>query len=811
LLASIIGDGDVALKALYGVKAAQDMWVAGSGAASVAGGAAGGDMNAVRVELNIGSSKSTSTSELKQNEVRGSTLTAGGNVNMVATGQSGTSGDLHITGSGITGNNVTLVAQNDLLLDAASNNREQKSANNSSGWAAGVHVSVGKETGIGVQASGYQSKGGDDGKTTEYVNTRVNARDELSMSSGRDTVIAGAQALGDKITADVGRDLLVSSLQDTDDYTSWQKNVSGGASFTFGSMSGSASLSISNSKTKSEYASVGEQSGLFAGDKGFDITVGRHTQLDGAVIASTATADKNALDTGTLGWRDINNSAEYSSDSKGIIGGYAGDKNGSGGGAIPIIGIGAHDDASGTTHSAIADGTITVRDKENQQQDVASLSRDTDNANGHIDKIFDKEKVQEQQELAGLFGQMANQAAGDVGAAMGWGEYSAEKAAIHGVIGALQASLGGGNALAGGVAGLSSEAFGKMVMDYLGSHTSLGESEKGAIVQWAAAVSGAAVGGVIAGTNGAQSGAAASVDSVRYNYLSHEQKAEKEKELSECKTDSCKASTEAKWTGIDLAQDASFAAGMLAGVPAGLYDSVDGIVKTASSPVEAYEALKSLFNSGDILGNVSDAVKQSYIDRINKMEAEYQKAGASGSFNAGVEGGKLVTDIAGLLAGGAGLTKAGALLTEKVTAKVISKAESAMADAGKATSGAENAALYPKLKDDLVQQNLSNIANQDPRLEIAIKGDGSGKKDFSMGQGSRDEADRLGQIWLGDGAKQTSGGGWISADGTRGYRPPSAKDSPFATTGTQANFETYEINSSGKPIKVGNGHLNILD
>ncbi|MEW5561626.1 hemagglutinin repeat-containing protein [Enterobacter asburiae] len=528
---------DDRLKALYGVKAAQDMWVAGSGAASVAGGAAGGDMNAVRVELNVGSSKSTYTSELKQNESRGSTLTAGGDVNMVATGQNGTSGDLHITGSGVTGNNVTLVAQNDLLLDAASDNREQKSSNNSSGWAAGVHVSVGKETGIGVQASGYQSKGGDDGKTTEYVNTRVNARDELSMSSGRDTVIAGAQALGDKITADVGRDLLVSSLQDTDDYTSWQKDVSGGASFTFGSMSGSASLSISNSKTKSEYASVGEQSGLFAGDKGFDITVGKHTQLDGAVIASTATADKNSLDTGTLGWRDINNSAEYSSDTKAIIGGYAGDKNGSGGGAIPIIGIGAHDDASGTTRSAIADGTITVRDKENQQQDVADLSRDTDNANGHIDKIFDKEKVQEQQELAGLFGQMANQAAGDLGAAMGWGEYSAEKAAIHGVIGALQASLGGGNALAGGMAGLSSEAFGKMVMDYLGSHTSLGESEKGAIVQWAAVVSGAAVGGVIAGTNGAQSGAAVSVDSVRNNFLKHGEPEKFTKRLEECKGD----------------------------------------------------------------------------------------------------------------------------------------------------------------------------------------------------------------------------------------------------------------------------------
>jgi len=95
---------------------------------------------------------------------------------------------------------------------------------------------------------------------------------------------------------------------------------------------------------------------------------------------------------------------------------------------------------------------------------------------------------------------------------------------------------------------------------------------------------------------------------------------------------------------------------MVAGVPAGLYDAVNSIVKTASSPsVEIYEALKTLFNSGDVLGNVSDAVKQSYIARIDRMEAQYQKAGASGSFNAGVEGGKLVTDIAGLLAGGAGL------------------------------------------------------------------------------------------------------------------------------------------------------------
>lgn len=38
--------------------------------------------------------------------------------------------------------------------------------------------------------------------------------------------------------------------------------------------------------------------------------------------------------------------------------------------------------------------------------------------------------------------------------------------------------------------------------------------------------------------------------------------------------------------------------------PAGLYDAVDGIVKKASSPVETYEALKTLFNSDDVWGKV---------------------------------------------------------------------------------------------------------------------------------------------------------------------------------------------------------------
>ncbi|MBS9422403.1 filamentous hemagglutinin [Photorhabdus caribbeanensis] len=124
---------------------------------------------------------------------------------------------------------------------------------------------------------------------------------------------------------------------------------------------------------------------------------------------------------------------------------------------------------------------------------------------------------------------------------------------------------------------------------------------------------------------------------------------------------------------------------------------------------------------------------------------------------------------------------------------------------------AYNSATYPKLKHDLAKQNLHNIASQDSRLAAAIKGD-NGKVNFGIGNGSREEADRLGKIWVGDGARPTSDGtGLVSADGTRIYRfPAEKKNSKHSSTGVQANFETFKINpSTGDKIKVGNGHLDI--
>jgi len=77
-----------------------------------------------------------------------------------------------------------------------------------------------------------------------------------------------------------------------------------------------------------------------------------------------------------------------------------------------------------------------------------------------------------------------------------------------------------------------------------------------------------------------------------------------EKEYSACRDRLCKAGTVAQWTAISLGQDGAFASGMIAGVPASLYEAVEGLVKMGLSPVETFEAIKSLVMSGDIVGNV---------------------------------------------------------------------------------------------------------------------------------------------------------------------------------------------------------------
>ncbi|EQC1839961.1 VENN motif pre-toxin domain-containing protein, partial [Escherichia coli] len=176
----------------------------------------------------------------------------------------------------------------------------------------------------------------------------------------------------------------------------------------------SASVNLSRDKMHSNYNSVQEQTGIFAGRGGFDVTTGQHTQLNGAVIASTATADKNRLDTGTLGFSDIENRADFKTEhqSAGLStgGSVAGNFLGNMANNL-LVGANHEGHAESTTQSAVSAGNITIRDTQSQKQDVADLNRDAAHANQTLSPIFDREKEQQRLQMAQLIGEIGNQVA----------------------------------------------------------------------------------------------------------------------------------------------------------------------------------------------------------------------------------------------------------------------------------------------------------------------------------------------------------------------------------------------------------------
>ncbi|EJK6161505.1 hemagglutinin repeat-containing protein, partial [Escherichia coli] len=411
--------GNSRLEALQGVKAAlSGAQAVQAGRLADAQGADAGNNNTVGISLSYGSQSSKSEQQSEQTVAKGSTLTAGNNLSIQATGSGvkGVDGDLTIQGSQIkAGNNVLLQANRDVNLVSAENTSKLEGKNTSSGGSVGVGVGVGSGGwGISVSASANQGKGSEKGNGTTHTETTVDAGKQLAIISGRDTTLTGAQAGGETVKVDAGRHLTLTSEQDSDRYDSKQQNASAGGSFTFGSMSGSASVNLSRDKMHSNYDSVQEQTGIFAGRGGFDVTTGQHTQLNGAVIASTATADKNRLDTGTLGFSDIENRADYKVEHQSVGISTGGSIGGQFAGNMAnnlLVGANHEGHADSTTQSAVSAGNITIRDTKSQKQDVADLNRDAAHANQTLSPIFDREKEHQRLQQAQLIGEIGNQVA----------------------------------------------------------------------------------------------------------------------------------------------------------------------------------------------------------------------------------------------------------------------------------------------------------------------------------------------------------------------------------------------------------------
>ncbi|WP_408068441.1 hemagglutinin repeat-containing protein [Yersinia intermedia] len=212
-----------ALSGIQAVQAGQLAQAQGGDAASMVG-----------ISISLGSQKSSSQQHQEQTRVSGSTLTAGNNLTINATGKgsSANSGDILIAGSQLkAGGDTTLDAARDLLLLGAANTQKTDGSNNSSGGNIGVSLGVGSSGGgLSIFANANKSQGKEHGDGTFWSETQVDTGGTLSLHSGRDTSLIGAQASGESVKADVGRDLLLQSQQDSDNYDSKQTSISGGIS-----------------------------------------------------------------------------------------------------------------------------------------------------------------------------------------------------------------------------------------------------------------------------------------------------------------------------------------------------------------------------------------------------------------------------------------------------------------------------------------------------------------------------------------------------------------------------------------------------
>ena len=365
-------------------------------------------------------------------------------------------------GETISGKTGKLVASNDVSLQAATNTSEKLENAKSKGWSVGANISVTGGGILGFDASANAAKEKSNTKVTTHTGTTVVGLDAVTITSGKDTHISGSKVIGKSVTANVGGNLSIESLQDTKTYVGESSNKGFSVSTNAGSLS-NVSMSSNNGKMKSDYASVTDQAGIYAGDGGFAINTTETTSLTGAVIDSTANSNKNKLSTGSLVVKDIENKAEYTSRNVGMsynhVGGFKNlSKAGQDAvwntlGTLPNLLPDSSKSTSSTTKSAISNGTIEVQDADFNMQ---TLSRDTKESLNKLDEIFDKKKIEERQELSKLFAKEA------FGQLHNWNPTSKEgktaKAIAHGVVAEVSARMAGNKPGSGFYASATNEA-----------------------------------------------------------------------------------------------------------------------------------------------------------------------------------------------------------------------------------------------------------------------------------------------------------------------------------------------------------------
>ena len=431
--------------------------------------------DAINLSVSIGSTSRKQGQVVDTNTYQGGTLVSVSEVQIKARDaqQSG----IGLTGETVQAKKLVLDSARDINLAAGKNTVDVKNTYKSSGWSVGAGISLTGGGLLDINASGNMARQNGDTHQESYVPTTIKAAQLAQLKAKRDTTIIGSTVSGKKVEVDTGRDLHIQSLQDVDNFKEHSKSAGFSVSSKPNFKDPTGSISASVGRIDSKWKSVTHQAGIFAGEDGYNINVGNGTTLEGAVIKSEAPKAKNTLTTKSLEMKDIQNEAEYTYSNNGIGYNYYGSKkkleemktNDKKGydkiynsiGLVPNLGVGSKGKASSTTQSAISDGILTVDGKE---IDTKTINTNTENTLHQLDKIFDKKKIEERQELARLFAKNAFEEVHRLSDKYDWKDGSAQKVALHAAIGEIAAQLAGNPNGSGAVAaGINELAINKII------------------------------------------------------------------------------------------------------------------------------------------------------------------------------------------------------------------------------------------------------------------------------------------------------------------------------------------------------------
>ena len=322
--------------------------------------------------------------------------------------------------------------------------------------------------------------------------------------------------------------------------------------------------------------------------------------------------------------------------------------------------------------------------------------------------------------------------------------------AAHGVLGCASAAAKGQDCAAGAlgaVAGEAAAATGFIQSAAAGLGQTLNTNE----TVFFSGLIGGTVAAAVGSSDNVQAnfntGTAAASNAVTNNYLNHNQIKEKEERLAKAKDEADRQAIQDEFDQLDARQRDSAAACLLANKCESVFDK------------QSLQATLDELVSSCAPPRICSADQSKSINELRNMYLERQAI-------------KPDTTIEEF-----------AVMFGKVPKTLLSAAESVW---GLATAARAETAI---------EMNI---------LRTATKSKG----DYGLGEVTATQAERIGRSWVGDGAKVASDGKtMVSADGLRQYRPATPKDSPYATTGVQANLQSRNVASGGWQ---SNGHLNIL-